>query len=79
MKIIAATLALSVMLPSVVRAQAIEDDGTCPKLAENFKTIYFGFPDIKRIPSSGSRAGKPLARARRLSARKMSSLYAPPI
>lgn len=48
MKIIAATLALSVMLPSVVRAQAIEDDGTCPKLAEHFKTIYFGFPDIKK-------------------------------
>ena len=48
MKIIAAVLALSVMLPSVARAQTIGDDGTCPKLAEGFKTVYFGFPDIKK-------------------------------
>jgi len=30
--------------PSV--AQAIDDDGTCPELAQKMSKIYFGFPEI---------------------------------
>ncbi|WP_312469219.1 MULTISPECIES: hypothetical protein [Brucella] len=28
------------------QAQAIDDDGTCPELAQKMSKIYFGFPEI---------------------------------
>ena len=31
---------------STAQAQTIDDDGTCPELAQKMSKIYFGFPEI---------------------------------
>lgn len=41
----AVVLALGFVASSAL-AQAIDDDGTCPKLAQDMSKIYFGFPEV---------------------------------
>ncbi|WP_313028413.1 hypothetical protein [Brucella sp.] len=43
----AAALCMGLVASSAqAQAQAIDDDGTCPELAQKMSEIYFGFPEI---------------------------------
>ncbi len=70
----AAALCLGLVASSAL-AQAIDDDGTCPELAQKMSKIYFGFPEIVDGSIERFASWKASCAAKAPADREMSSLF----